>query len=139
MKSAVKIGMAVGLIFCFQFIWAQNASKQKGKNTFNKYVGKWKGSEKCADVSAPVALLFVTAGSGNNVQVSGIYSIQGEINGTIAGDTLVIPRQPVKDPNFMNMVIEGKLAFGTNPFNLSGNIIVVNNQKKDECFVKYYK
>lgn len=117
---------------------AKTVAKQKVKKVDNPVMGKWKGEEKCKGVSAPTALLFLSSGVSPGVNVSGIYSIQGNINATIKGDTLVIPRQEVKDPNFMNMVIEGKLAFMSGS-KLSGNIIVINNQVKDECMVTYYK
>jgi hypothetical protein len=118
---------------------AQTNSKQKAKGAVTKFVGKWKGEEKCADVSAPVALLFVVADSANRVLLSGIYSVQGNVIGIVKGDTIEIPNQEAVDPNFTNLYMEGKLGFGTNPFSLSGNIVVINNQKRDECTVKYYK
>lgn len=116
----------------------QNDGKKKAKVNYSKFIGKWKGSEKCSDVSAPVALLFVEA-NGPELKLSGLYSIQGGVRAMVVGDTIVIPKQEVDDPNFMNMQVEGKLGFGINPFSLGGYIKVINNQKNDACEVKYYK
>jgi hypothetical protein len=116
----------------------QAPAKQKSKTNVSRFVGKWKGSETCKAASAPVALLFVSQ-NGSNVLLTGIYSTQGQINASIKGDTIVIAQQEVKDPNFKNLFIEGKLAFGTNPFSLSGKVTLLNNQQKDECLVKYFK
>ncbi|HLP52276.1 MAG TPA: hypothetical protein VK154_15410 [Chitinophagales bacterium] len=116
----------------------QNDSKKKAKPNYTKFIGKWKGSERCSDVSAPVALLFVDA-NGPELKLSGLYSIQGGVRAMVVGDTIIIPKQEVDDPNFMNMQIEGKLGFGINPFSLGGYIRVINNQKNDACEVKYYK
>lgn len=127
------------LLLSLVFIAGAQNSKQKTKSSVTKFTGKWRGDEKCADVSAPVALLFIVPDSANRVLLSGIYSIQGNVVGFIQADTVVIPKQEAVDPNFTNLYIEGKLGFGINPFSLSGNIIVFNNQKRDECAVKYYK
>lgn len=116
----------------------QTTAKSKTNAAHTKFIGKWKGDEKCSDVSAPVALLYIRE-NGAEVLVSGIYSSVGEVRATVKGDTIFIPRQEVIDPNFTNLLVEGKLVFGIKPFNLSGKIEVQNNQKKDECEVKYYK
>jgi hypothetical protein len=116
----------------------QATAKQKSKTNVSRFIGKWKGSETCKAASAPVALLLVSQ-NGSNVLLSGIYSTQGQITASIKGDTIVIPQQEVKDPNFKNLFIEGKLALGTNPFSLSGKVTLLNNEQKDECLVKYYK
>lgn len=134
----IPLMFSLALLIVITASFRQNDSKAKAKGNYTRFIGKWKGAEMCSDVSAPVALLYVT-GNGPEVSVTGIYSIQGAVKATIQGDTLIIPRQAVDDPNFMNMMIEGKLGFGINPFNLSGYIKVVNNQKQDECAVKYYK
>ena len=139
MKQLVLMVLSLAVFSLLNDVYGQQTTtKQKSKSSNSKFTGKWKGAEKCNDVGAPVALLFVTA-SGADVLLTGIYSIQGQIKATIKGDTIVIPQQEVIDPNFMNLVIEGKLAFGTKPFSLAGKITVLNNQKKDECLVKYYK
>jgi hypothetical protein len=116
----------------------QTASKQKAKSNVSKFIGKWKGSEKCSDASASVALLSVTAND-SNLLLTGIYSIQGQIKATAKGDTVFIQQQEVSDPNFVNLHIEGKLAFGIDPFSLTGKITIQNNQTPDHCDVKYYK
>jgi hypothetical protein len=116
----------------------QTASKQKAKGNSSKFAGKWKGSENCTDASAPVALLYITS-NGAEILLTGIYSLQGQVKAVAKGDTIVIPQQDVIDPNFKNLIIEGKLAYTTNPNSLAGKITVLNNQKKDECAVKYYK
>jgi hypothetical protein len=113
-------------------------TKPATSSSASKFAGRWKGSETCADASAPVALLIVTA-KGSNLVLSGIYSIQGQIKAIAKGDTIVIDKQEVTDPNFMNLIIEGKLAYTTNPTSISGKVSILNNQKKDECLVKYYK
>jgi hypothetical protein len=122
----------------FQIAAGQNAAKARAKTSVPKFTGKWKGSEKCTLASAPVALLLVTA-NGSDVLLTGLYSVQGQIKAIIIGDTLIISRQEVRDPNFMNLFVEGKLVLGTNPFSLTGDIVVMNNQQKDVCSVKYYK
>ncbi len=119
--------------------FAQQGKNKKAANNTAKFIGKWKGDEKCADVSAPVALLFIQADTAQQILLSGIYSIQGSIIGKVQADTIFIPKQEAVDPNYTNLFIEGKLVFGFNPFSLSGVIKVLNNQKHDECAVKYYK
>ncbi len=131
--------LLTSILICLFIISSAQSAKQKGKSSVTKFTGKWKGDEKCADVSAPVALLFIEPDSANRVLLSGIYSIQGNVIGLIQADSVFIPQQEAVDPNFTNLYIEGKLVFGINPFSLSGNIIVINNQKRDECAVKYYK
>jgi hypothetical protein len=117
---------------------AQTKGAQSTKSDVSKFTGKWKGAEKCNDASAPLALVFIS-GKGSDIFLTGIYSIQGQVKATAKGDTIFIPKQEVADPNFKNLFVEGKLAFAAKPSSLSGKIAVFNNQKKDECFVKYFK
>lgn len=117
--------------------FAQGTGK-KGKDNNFRFMGKWRGAEVCTDVSAPVSLMFITPDN-TAVKLSGLYSVQGYINGTISGDTITIARQIADDANFENLQIEGRLVFGINPFSLSGTIYVLNNGRPDTCLVKYYK
>ena len=68
------------------FTLQQTATKQKAKSNISKFIGKWKGAEKCNDASAPVAVLVVTLSNPPNVILTGIYSIQGQIKGNAKGD-----------------------------------------------------
>ena len=65
--------------------------------------------------------------------------MQGKIRGVVKGNTLVIPRQAVEDPNFKNMQIEGSLTVGNNYKTLTGVFAVINNDTRDACTVNYHK
>jgi hypothetical protein len=138
MKAFILMLLLAVSVIPIRIYCQQAGAKQKSKTNVSRFVGKWKGSETCKAASAPVALLFVSQ-NGSNVLLTGIYSTQGQINASIKGDTIVIPQQEVKDTNFKNLFIEGKLAYGTNPFSLIGKVTLLNNEQKDECLVKYYK
>jgi hypothetical protein len=138
MKTLQTLALLFSALVGTVTVHSQTISTKTKTAEPSKFGGKWKGTEMCSQVSAPVALLFVS-GTGSQVSLSGLYSLQGTVKATTKGDTLVIPQQEVKDPNFKNLVIEGKLAYGVNPTSLTGKISVLNNQLKDDCAVKYYK
>lgn len=125
--------LALGMLTAFS---QGTGKKNKVNNT--RFIGKWRGAEVCSDVSAPVALLFIEPNN-NDLKLSGIYSVQGYVNATVSGDTIVIHPQAADDANFFNLQMHGRLVFGTNPFSISGTIYVNNNGKADTCFVKYFK
>jgi len=101
------------------------------------FAGTWKGNEQCQSVSAPVAIVVITANGPDQVFITGIYSLQGKVKGTIKGNTIIIPRQAVDDPNFKNIAIEGSLTMGNGDKNLTGVLSVLNNDQKDGCTVNY--
>jgi hypothetical protein len=103
------------------------------------FVGKWQGVEQCQVVSAPVAVVFITADGPDQVFLSGLYSIQGKVRGVVKGNTVKIPRQSVIDPNFKNMMIEGSLTLGNNNTTLLGVFAILNNEQRDNCTVSYHK
>jgi hypothetical protein len=134
---AVLIALAFtgGNVHCY----CQTIGKAKGKTTTARITGTWRGSEKCNSVSAPVALLNIKF-KGPELYLSGIYSLQGTIKANFKDDSIIISKQEVKDdPNFTNIFIEGYLVLAGVPAMLSGKIEVVNNQVKEECFVKYQR
>ncbi len=139
MKNRVCLGFIFMVMVFHSGYSPAQVGKQKSANSSLKFIGTWKGDEKCKGVSIPVVMITVSGGSGNTVYLSGIYSITGRIEGTVKGDTVYIPLQEVKDPNFTNIHIEGKLAYISNPAALAGTIKIQNNQQPDECMVKYRK
>lgn len=106
-----------------------------GKST--AFTGSWKGNEQCQSISAPVAIVIITTDGPDQVFLTGIYSLQGKIRGVVKGNTIVIPRQTVNDPNFKNVAIEGSLTMGNADKNLTGVVSILNNDQKDGCTVNY--
>ncbi len=115
----------------------QASEKQKIKSGNSGFAGTWRGTEKCNSASAPVAILVIADSGPSEVTLSGIYSLQGKINATVKGDSITIPLQEVKDPNFTNLMIEGKLTVSGKKPTVRGNIVILNNQAKDACEVQY--
>lgn len=129
----------VGMLLFVSAYGYQTSGKQKAKTGNSGFAGAWKGTEKCNSASAPVAILVITDSGPSEVTLSGIYSIQGKVKGNVKGDTISILLQEVKDPNFTNLMIEGKLIVSGKPQIIRGNIAVLNNQAKDACEVQYNK
>ena len=103
------------------------------------FIGKWQGNEQCQGVSAPVAIVVITADGPTQVFITGAYSIQGKIRGVVKGNAIAIPRQTVDDPNFKNFMIEGSLTLAKNHLNLTGVLAVLNNDSRDNCTVNYHR
>jgi hypothetical protein len=103
------------------------------------FIGKWQGNEQCQGVSAPVAIVVITADGPGQVFLTGVYSLQGKIKGVVKGNTITIPQQDVVDPNFKNIIIEGSLTLGKNGTALVGVFAILNNDVRDNCTVNYHK
>jgi hypothetical protein len=103
------------------------------------FSGTWKGKEDCKGVSAPVAVVVITADGPEHIFLTGIYSLQGKVSGLINGDTIIIAHQLVKDPNFTNLEIEGTITMATTKRMMTGNLKVINNDTHDNCTVTYRK
>ncbi|MES2621089.1 MAG: hypothetical protein V4615_09565 [Bacteroidota bacterium] len=116
-----------------------SSQQQKAKIGNSGFAGTWRGSEKCNSAGAPIAILIIADSGPSEVTLSGIYSLQGQVKAMAKGDSISIPLQEVKDPNFTNLLIEGKLIVSGNPPTVRGNIAILNNQAKDACEVQYSK
>ena len=130
MKQVLVLTIISLLLFGF------SGSKSGGSALF---AGKWQGAEQCQGVSAPVAVVVITADGPEQVFLSGLYSIQGKVRGVVKGNTITIPRQAVMDPNFKNVMIEGSLTIGNNNTTLLGVFTILNNELRDNCTVSYGK
>ena len=139
MKKILISVLAIAILFSSAYGSYQTSGKQKAKSGNSGFAGTWRGTEKCNSASAPVAILVIADSGPSEVTLSGIYSVQGKINATVKGDSITIPLQEVKDPNFTNLMIEGKLIVSGKPQTVRGNIAVLNNQAKDACEVQYTK
>ena len=104
-----------------------------------EFIGKWEGNEQCQGVSAPVAIVVITADGPAQVFITGAYSIQGKIRGVVKGNAISIPSQSVNDPNFKNFMIQGSLTLAKNHLNLTGVLTVLNNDSRDNCTVNYHR
>jgi hypothetical protein len=130
MKKASGLLLMCGLILTFAIAHAGSGSD---------FVGRWQGNEQCQGVSAPVAIVVITADGPGQVLLTGVYSLQGKIKGVVKGNTITIPQQNVVDPNFKNIIIEGSLTLGKNGTALVGVFAILNNDVRDNCTVNYHK
>jgi hypothetical protein len=116
-----------------------NTSKKPKKITSASFSGHWRGAEKCASVSTPVDNITIVTSGAFMVLVSGIYSTQGRVKGTIKDGILTIPLQQVNDPNFVNLALEATITLSDDRQSLIVRFSVQNNNLRDECNAVYKK
>lgn len=128
-------------ILCSGFSQKSQTStpKKNTKITSATFSGHWKGEEKCESAGAPVAILTIITSGPYTVLVSGLYSTQGRVKGTVKDGILTIRLQQVDDPNFVNLALEATLTLSDDRKSLTARFNVQNNQIKDACTAVYKK
>ena len=127
-------------------VFLSNAGSSKGDKPLHtgeisasEFTGIWRGSEKCSGVDAPVSVIEIKEEGPGVFSITGLYSVKGKIAAEVKNNMLHILRQEVNDPNFKNLKIEGTLTLSVREKSLTGFIVVLNNDVRDDCIVRYQR
>jgi hypothetical protein len=134
-----KVAFYVVSCLLLPFLLVAGNGKGADPLTARDFAGVWNGSEKCSDVSAKVATLEIRVTGNNEVAVSGFYSTLGEVKGYFKDGVITINKQPIPDPIFKNIFIQGTITLSKKGKLLNTVFTIQNNDARDQCSAIYHK